>query len=106
MGITSSSGYSKSSEVKAGMSEVQRFPGIGFSSCAAPTFSRVQGILNGGHESSFWNAPKWRMCTGTNPSMSTKMREAEVWSSYSSEVCRMCEIELAYQKSQVERDEI
>ena len=46
--VMSSSGYSSSLEVKAGNSEVWRFPGIGFSSCAAPTFSRVQGISNGG----------------------------------------------------------
>ena len=46
--VMSSSGYSSSLEVKAGSSEVRRFAGIGFSSCAAPTFSRIQGILNGG----------------------------------------------------------
>ena len=56
--VTSSSSYSISSEVKAGSSEVRRFPGIGFSSCAVPTFSHVQGILNGGHESSFQNVPE------------------------------------------------
>ena len=50
--VTSSSSYLNSLEVKAGNLEVWRFPGIGFSSCAAPTFSRVQGILYGGHESS------------------------------------------------------
>ena len=101
-----SSGYSNSLEVKVGMSEVWRFPGIGFSSCAAPTFSCVQGISNGGYESSFQNVPEQRMCTGTIPSMSTKTREAEVLSSYSLEVRGMCETELAYQKSRVEQDEM
>ena len=81
------------------MSEVQRFPGNGFSSCTAPTFSCIQGILNGGYESSFHNALEQRMCTGTIPSTSMKMREAEVQSSYSLEVRRMCELELAYWKS-------
>ena len=100
-----SSSYSNSSEVKAGMSEVRRLPRIGFSSCAVPTFSRVQGILNRGYKSSFWNVPEWRMHTRTIPSTSMKMREAEVQSSYSSEVCGMREIELAYWKSQVEQDE-
>ena len=56
--VTSSSGYSNSSEIKVGNSEVQRFPGIGFSSCAAPTFSRVQGISYGGYKPSFQNAPE------------------------------------------------
>ena len=49
----SSSSYSNSLEVKARSLEVQRFPGIGFSSCAASTYSHVQGILNGGYESEF-----------------------------------------------------
>ena len=40
--VTSSSSYPNSSEVKARSSEVQRFPGIGFSLCAVPTFSRIQ----------------------------------------------------------------
>ena len=57
--VTSSSGYSNSSEVKARNSEVRRFPGIGFSSCAVPTFSHVQGILSGGYESGFQNALEW-----------------------------------------------
>ena len=48
LAVTSSSSYSKSSEIKAGNSEVRRVPGNGFSSCAVPTFSRVQGISNGG----------------------------------------------------------
>ena len=77
------------------MSEVRRFPGIGFSSCAAPTFSCGQAILNGGYESSFWNALEWRLCTRTILSMSAKSRETEVQSLYSSEVHRMHEIELA-----------
>ena len=38
-------------------------------------------------------------CTGTIPSMSVKVREVEVPSSYSSEGHRMHEIELAYWKS-------
>ena len=46
--VTSSSSYSKSPEIKARSSEVRRVPGNGFSSCAAPTFSRVQGISDGG----------------------------------------------------------
>ena len=49
--VTSSSGYSNSSEIKVGNLEVWRFPGIGFSSCAAPTFSCVQGISSGGYKS-------------------------------------------------------
>ena len=92
--VTSSSSYSNSLEAKAGMLEVWRFPGIGFSLCAVPTFSHIQGISNGGYQSGFWNAPEWRTYTGTIPSMSTKMRETEVQSLYSSEVCGMCEIEL------------
>ena len=58
--VTSSSSYSNSLEVKARSLEVWRFPGIGFSSCTAPTFSRVQGISNGGHELSFRNVPEQR----------------------------------------------
>ena len=46
--VTSSSSYSSSSEVKSRNSEVQKVPGNGFSSCAAPTSSRIQGISNGG----------------------------------------------------------
>ena len=57
--VTSSSGSSNSSEIKVGKLEVRRFPGIGFSSCAAPTFSRIQGISYRGYESSFRNAPEW-----------------------------------------------
>ena len=45
-----------------------------------------------------------RMHTRMIPGTSTKTREAEVQSLYSLEVCGMHEIELAYQKSQVERD--
>ena len=84
--VASSSSYSNSSEVKARMSGVQRFPGIGFSSCAAPTLSRIQGILNRGYKLSFQNVPEQRMYTGMIPSMSVKMREAEVQSLYSLEV--------------------
>ena len=56
--VTSSSSYSNSLEVKTGSLEVRRFPGIGFSLCAVPTFSHVQGISYRGYESSFWNAPE------------------------------------------------
>ena len=76
--VTSSSSYLNSLEVKAGMLGVQRFPGIGFSLCAVPTFSRIQGISNGGYKSSFQNVPEWRMRTGMILGMSTKTREAEV----------------------------
>ena len=58
LAVTSSSSYSKSSGIKAGNSEVRRVPGNGFSSCAAPTFSCVQGILNGGRN-------RFPECTGT-----------------------------------------
>ena len=44
-------------------------------------------------------------CTGTIPSMSAKVREAEVQSSYSSEVRGRHENVLAYWKSRVEQDE-
>ena len=89
--VTSSSSYSSSSEVKSGSSEVRRVPGNGFSSCTAPTFSRVQGISNGGRK----RVSRMRrngMCTGTIPSMSTKMREAEIQSTYSSEVRGKCKV--------------
>ena len=104
--VTSSSSYSNSSEVKAKMSEVQRFPGIGFSSCTVPTFSCVQGISNGGYKSSFWNVLEQRMCTRMVLSTSGKTRGAEV---KSSEVYGMCEMHQnrnrAYWKSsQVEQD--
>ena len=65
---------------KARSLEVQRFPGIGFSSCAAPTFSHVQGISNGGYESGFWNALEWRKCTRSILSTSAKVRVMEVQS--------------------------
>ena len=77
--VMSSSSYSNSSEVKARSLEVWRFPGIGFSSCAAPTFSRIQGISNGGYELSFWNAPEWKKCTRTILSTSAKTRVTEVY---------------------------
>ena len=57
--VMSSSSYSNSSEVKAGNSEVRRFPGIGFSSCAVPTFSHIQGISYRGFELSFQDALEW-----------------------------------------------
>ena len=76
----SSSSYFSSLEVKAGSSEVQRYPGIGFSSCAAPTFSHIQGISNRGYELSFWNAPEQRKCTGMILSMSVKVRVMEILS--------------------------
>ena len=65
---------------KARSLEVWRFPGIGFSLCAVPTFSHIQGISNGGYKLSFQNAPEWRKCTGTIPTMSVKARETEVQS--------------------------
>ena len=102
--VTSSSSYSSSSEVKTGNSEVRRVPGIGFSSCAAPTFSRVQGILNGGRNG-FPECVGMEICTGMVLSTSTKMRGMEVRSSCGSEVHRMHRIELSYRKSRVERDE-
>ena len=77
------------------MLEVWRFPGIGFSSCTAPTFSCVQGISNRGYELSFQNALEWRMCTEMILSTSAKSRETEVQSLYSLEVRGMREIELA-----------
>ena len=92
--VTSSSSYSKSSEIKAGSSEVRGFPGIGFSSCTAPTFGRVQGISNGGTNRVSGMCQNG-MCTGTIPSMSTKTREAEVRSTYSLEVRGMCEVEFS-----------
>ena len=57
--------------------EVGRFPGIGFSLCAVPTFNRVQGILNRGFESSFQNVLEWRECTGMILSTSVGEREME-----------------------------
>ena len=74
------SSYLSSSEVKAGSSEMWRFPGIGFSSCAVPTFSRLQGISNGGYESSFRNVPEQRKCARTNLSTSAKAGVMEVLS--------------------------
>ena len=65
---------------KARSLAVWRFPGIGFSLCAAPTFSCGQGSSNGGYESSFHNVPEWRKYTRTIPSMSVKAREMEVQS--------------------------
>ena len=76
----SSTSYLSSSEVKVRSSEVWRFPGIGFSSCAASTFSCIQGILNGAYELSFQNALEWWKCTGTILSTSAKSREMEVQS--------------------------
>ena len=102
--VTSSSSYSSSSEVKAGNSEVRRVPGNGFSSCAAPTFSCIQGISNGG-----WNGfPECvgtEICTGTIPNTRVRTRGTEVQSSSGSEVRRMRGIELSWQKSRVEQDE-
>ena len=78
--VMSSTSYSSSSEVNIGSSEVRRFPGIGFSLCAVPAFSRIQGILNGGYELSFWNTPEWRKRTGTIPSTSAMVSMTEVQS--------------------------
>ena len=62
--------------------EVWRFPGIGFSLCAAPTFNCIQGILDGGHELSFWKVPEWREHTGMILSTSLRISETEVqWQS-------------------------
>ena len=86
-------GYSSSLEVKAGSLEVRRFPGIGFSSCAAPTFSCVQGILN--------RDTNWVSGTRRNGEVYQNGSEyeyedveAEVQSSYSSEVRGMRRVEL------------
>ena len=100
--VTSSSGYSNSSEVKVGMSEVQRFPGIGFARVLhlPSVVSRVFQT-----EVTIWVSRmhrKWRMCTGMIPSTSMKLREMEVQSLYSLEVCGMCETELAYRRSRGE----
>ena len=65
---------------KAGSLEVQRFPGIGFSLCTAPTFNCVQGISNRGYKSGFWNVPEQRKCTRMIPSTSLKARVMEVLS--------------------------
>ena len=91
--VTSSSSYSSSLEVKAGNSEVRRVPGNGFSSCAAPTFSRVQGISNGGRNG-FPECVGMEICTGTIPNTRVKMRGTEVRSSCGSEVRRMRGTEL------------
>ena len=92
--VTSSSSYSISSEVKARNSEVWRVPGNGFSSCAAPTFSRVQGISNGGRNG-FPECVGTDICTGTIPNTRVKMRGTEVQSSCGSEVRRLRGIELS-----------
>ena len=87
--------------------EVQRFPGIGFSSCAVPTFDRIQGILNGGYKLSFWNVLDWREHTGTTSSMSMKVREMEVQSRRAWRDVECTRIDTAYlicRKSRVEQD--
>ena len=89
--VTSSSSYSSSLEVKAGNSEVWRVPGNGFSSCAAPTFSCIQGISNRG-TNEFPECTRMEMCTGMTPSTNMKMREVEIRSTYSSEVRGMHEV--------------
>ena len=91
--VTSSSSYSSSSEVKARNSEVWRVPGNGFSSCAAPTFSRIQGISNGGRNG-FPECVGTELCTRTIPNTRVKMRGTEVRSSCGSEVHRMRGTEL------------
>ena len=60
--------------------EVQRFPGIGFSSCVVHTFNCIQGISDGGYESSFWNVLEQRKCTRMFPSTSMRVSETEVQS--------------------------
>ena len=92
--VTSSSSYSSSSEVKARNSEVRRVPGNGFSSCAAPTFSHVQGISNRG-QNRFPDCVGTEICTGTIPNTRVSMRGTEVWSSCGLEVRRICGIELS-----------
>ena len=92
--VMSSSSYSSSSEIKAGNSEVRRVPGNGFSSCAAPTFSRVQGISNGGRNG-FPECVRMEICTGTILNTRVSMGGTEVRSSCGSEVRRMHGIELS-----------
>ena len=65
---------------RARSSEMRRIPGIGFSSCAAPTFSHVQGISYGGYKLGFWNALEQRKCTEMILSTSAKVGETEVQS--------------------------
>ena len=60
--------------------EVWRFPGIGFSLCAVPTFNCIQGILDRGYELSFQKVPEWRKCTRMIPSTSMRISEMEVQS--------------------------
>ena len=90
----SSSSYSSSSEVKAGNSEVRRVPGNGFSLCAAPTFSRVQGISNRGRNG-FPECVGMEICTGTIPNTRVRTRGTEVRSSCGLEVHRMRGIALS-----------
>ena len=92
--VMSSSSYSSSSEVRAGNLEVRRVPGNGFSLCAAPTFSRVQGILNRGRNG-FPECVGMEICTGTIPNTRVRTRGTEVRSSCGLEVCRMHGIELS-----------
>ena len=92
--VMSSSSYSSSSEVKAGNSEVWRVPGNGFSSCAAPTFSHVQGISNRG-QNGFPDCVGTEICTRTIPNTRVRARGTEVRSSCGSEVRRMRGIELS-----------
>ena len=82
--VTSSASYLPLAESEG--LEVQRVPGIGFSSCAMPTFNCVQGILDGGYELSFWKVPEWRKHTRRVPSTSQRVSEMEVQSKKCAEV--------------------
>ena len=104
--VTSSSSYLSSLEIKGqkfGSTKVS-WNWLQLVRCAY--LQSCPGYFERRYGLSFRNALEQRMCTGTIPSTSTKMREAEVQSSYSSEVRGMRELELAYQKSWVEWDEI
>ena len=78
---------------KVESTEVWRFPGIGFSLCAVPTFNCIQGISDGGYKLGFWKVLEWRKCTGMIPSTSMRVSEMEVQTlqSESTEVYRSAE---------------
>ena len=83
--VTSSASYLifgswKAARGKYRSTEVWKVPGIGFSSCTAPTFNHVQGISNGGYKLSFRRVPEWKKHTGMILSMSARVREMEVQS--------------------------
>ena len=103
--VTSSSSYLKSSEIKAGNSEVRRVPGNGFSSCAVPTFSRVQGISNGGRN----RFPEFAGMESVPEQFRVQVRRREK-RRFGVRIVRRCaecaRKDLAHRKSQVERDKI